>query len=107
LRKSGITLALGLIAGAAGIDANASTGPAAALEQQYDEILQLPSTEAVQRELAQIFAANPDDPVVQPMLDRMVQVAQVLIPPPAPLGATDAGGGGSQHDAQNVSTGPY
>jgi hypothetical protein len=112
VRKSGIALALGLIAGAAGLDASASTGPAAAFEAQYDGILKLPSAEAAQKELAQLFAADPDDPAVQPALDRMVQVAQLLIPPPAPVGATDASadsgdGGGSQRDSTDLPTGPY
>jgi hypothetical protein len=111
LRRSGIALALGLIASAAGIDAHAATGSAAALEQQYDEILQLPSAELTQQELARLFASNPDDPALQPALDRMVQVAQLLVPPPAPVGATDAsaGGdsGGSQRDASVNPVGPY
>lgn len=106
MRKSGIALALGLIAGAAGLDAQAATAPAAALEQRYDEILQLSSPEAVQSKLAELFAANPEDPALQPVLARMLEVAELVIPPPAST-APGAADGGSQRDIQDAGIEPY
>jgi hypothetical protein len=99
LRKSGIVLALGLIASAAGVSvAEASPSPSS-FEAQIERIQQLSSTGAVQEELTRLLATDPDSPAVQLLLQRLTQLARAGAPR-----SDGAGGnaGGSDHE-----TGPY